>query len=106
MTIARPTVSTVGQRGMVDGGSSYVRGVLVSVRKQYLPWLVCAVMFVVGVPALASGEGPARPPADAAFDVHDNSFDDAAGGPGDHTVTIPTGGTVTFTYANVAGNNA
>jgi plastocyanin len=76
----------------------------VSVKKQYLPWLVCAVMFVVGVPALASGSEPA--PIDAAFDVHDNTFDDAAGGPNDHDVTITAGGKVTFTYAVEPGNNA
>ena len=75
------------------------------VRKQYLPWLACVAMLAAGVPALASGEERAPRAVDAAFDVHDNSFDDAAGGAGDHMVSITTGGTVTFKYAN-DGTNA
>ena len=69
-----------------------------SLRKQYLPWMACALMLVIGVPALASGEERAVTPVDAAFNVRDNSFDDVAGGTEDHTVSITTGGKVTFSF--------
>jgi plastocyanin len=69
------------------------------VRKQYLPWVLCALLVAIGVPALASGEERGPVPVDAAFSVHDNSFDDAAGGADDHAVSITTGGKVLFQYA-------
>ena len=70
-----------------------------SVRRKYLPWMVCAAMAVAAVPALASGEEPAPVPVDAAMTVHDNYFQDAATpGQDDHSVSITTGGKVTFAY--------
>jgi plastocyanin len=73
------------------------------ISRHHVPWLVCALLLVAGVPALASGEERAT---DAAFNVHDNTFDDAAGGANDHDVTITTGGKVTFLYAAETGNNS
>jgi plastocyanin len=79
----------------------------VSVGKQHLPWVVCAVMFVVGVPALASGEERAPAPADAAMTVHDNYFQDASTpGTADHDVSITTGGKVTFAYGDDGSSSA
>src|SRR4051794_38368270 len=71
-------------------------------RKSFLPWLACAVIAVVVVPALAWG-APARdgqssaPRANAAFVTGDNFFRDVAGAAGDTEVTINPGDTVTFT---------
>src|SRR4051794_2756183 len=55
-------------------------------------------MAAAGVPALASGEPTSPREVDAAFNVRDNSFDDATGGTEDHTVAITTGGKVTFNF--------
>jgi plastocyanin len=63
------------------------------VGKRYLPWMACAVMLAIGVPALARGEDR---PVDAVVFTGDNFFRDAAGPDGDNTVEITTGGTVTF----------
>src|SRR4051812_1002101 len=75
-------------------------------RKTFLPWLACAVIAVVVIPALAWG-APARdgsPTVDAAFTTRDTAFQDVANGssPDDNEVTITVGGTVTFTspYGN------
>src|SRR3954471_2372073 len=71
-------------------------------RKSFLPWLACAIIAVVVVPALAWG-APARdgqstaPEANQAFVTSDNSFRDVTGAPGDNEVTINPGDTVTFT---------
>ena len=54
-------------------------------RKSFLPWLACAAIAAVGVPALAWGEaGGSRTevPVDAAFVTGDNFFQDTAGAPG------------------------
>jgi plastocyanin len=60
-----------------------------------LPWVVCGVLLVAAVPALAAG----RAPVDASMTVHDNYFQDAATpGSDDHSVTITTGGKVSFAY--------
>ena len=69
-------------------------------RKSFLPWLVCAAIAAVGVPALAWGEpggGRIEAPTDAAFVTGDNFFQDTAGAAGDNSVTITPGGKVTFT---------
>jgi plastocyanin len=67
-------------------------------RKSVLPWLACALIAVIVVPALAWGAsaGDPRPVADASFHTGDNFFQDDAGGVGDNTVTIAPGQTVSF----------
>ena len=59
-------------------------------RRRYLPWLVCAVVAMVAVPALALGQ-EAGAPMTASVVVTDYAFQDAA-------VTIAAGGTVSFSY--------
>jgi plastocyanin len=69
-------------------------------RKSFLPWLACAVLAAIAVPALASGQPRQEAQrADAAFIVGDNFYVDANGsGPEDNAVTIAVGEKVTFSY--------
>ena len=59
-------------------------------RRRYLPWLVCAVVAMVAVPGLATGQ-QADVPNTASVVVTDYAFQAAA-------VTITSGGTVNFSY--------
>ena len=68
-------------------------------RKRYLPWLACAVIAAIGVPALAWGEDDPRE-VDAIVTTGDNFFADADGvldpeGVG-NVVNITPGGRVNF----------
>ncbi len=79
--------------------------------RHHVPWIVCVALLATGVPALASGEE--RTPVDASMTVHDNYFQDTATtGSDDHSVSITTGGKVSFAYVagtaphNVAFNGA
>ena|SRR5690349_16438696 len=81
-------------------------------RKSVLPWLACAIIALIVVPALAwsapaRDPQPSTPKADAAFTVGDFYFVDAAGSaPEDNSVTINVGDSVTFTYAKNGLNNS
>src|SRR3954454_25387731 len=60
-------------------------------RRKYLPWLACAVLATIAVPAIAHGAGD--DPATAAIVVTDGGFRDASGSdPADNSVTIVPGG--------------
>src|SRR5690242_9775088 len=75
-------------------------------RKSFLPWLACAVLAAVVVPALAWGQ-PAQDAraANAAFSIGDNYYEDAAGsGIEDNSVTINPGEKVTFNYTGDDGS--
>src|SRR5215218_3846870 len=75
-------------------------------RKTVLPWLACAMIAVIVVPALAWGQ-PAREAngaANASFHTGDNFFQDDAGAAGDTSVTIAPGQTVQFSSPVVEGN--
>src|SRR5262249_35713130 len=79
-------------------------------RKTYLPWLACAVIAAVGIPALAWGNADApvshADAANGSFLVYDNGFYDASGtNQADTTVNITPGSTVTFSYPG-DGNNS
>ena len=63
-------------------------------RTRYLPWLVCAAIAGVGIPAFAYGDSSA-PPLTASFTVVDFGFEDPDG---NSDVTIAPGGTVSFAY--------
>jgi plastocyanin len=70
-------------------------------RKKYLPWLACAAIATVSVPAFASGSAAPGPAVaeDGAFTVFDFGFyDTASGNQLDNTVNITPGARVTFTY--------
>src|SRR5690242_17673241 len=75
-------------------------------RKSVLPWLACAVIAVIVVPALAWG-APARDPqpANGAFKIGDNYYADVAGATlEDNSVTINPGEKVTFDYPGDDGS--
>src|SRR6478609_8846701 len=77
-------------------------------RKSVLPWLACALIAVIVIPALAWG-APARDPrpANGGFIVGDNFYRDVnASAPDDNSVTINPGETVTFTYPDVPANDS
>jgi plastocyanin len=71
---------------------------------RYLPWMACAVIALVGAPALAAGGDPPSTAAIVAYDeAGGQRFQDASqASPTDHTVEITSGGTVTFSFP--AGN--
>src|SRR5690242_17758589 len=97
-------------------------------RKSVLPWLACAVIALIAIPAFASGAaprgaptqstGPAPAPtvtfkttsasADQHIIVGDGFFQDAAGDQGDNSVSINAGEKVTFTQGEdvYQGHNA
>lgn len=67
--------------------------------KQHLPWLLCALVALIGAPALATGT---EREADATVDAFDNEFRDRADQ--DTNVAIAAGEKVTFVSAIVDGN--
>ncbi len=84
---------------MTPRNDTVPEGERVGLRKRYLPWLACAVVAAVGVPALASG-APQRAPG--TINAYDFGFNNPA--TGDSTVTINAGETVSFSYPT--GGNA
>src|SRR3954469_5586321 len=71
-------------------------------RRTYLPWLACAVLAAITVPAIARGAGD--DPAAAEMVVTDGGFRDASGSdPADNSVRIVPGGKVTFSYPSGNG---
>src|SRR4051812_45014704 len=69
--------------------------------RKYVPWLACAAVATVGVPAFASGNAQrsAVPVTDGAFTAFDFGFmDTASGNQTDNTVNITPGGRVTISY--------
>src|SRR4051794_6137756 len=81
-------------------GKTFPRGsVALGLRKKYLPWLACAAMAGIGVPAIASASGEPGSGATAApgqIQAFDFGFNNPA--TDDSTVTINAGETVTFSY--------
>ncbi len=64
-----------------------------------LPWMLCALVALFVVPALANGDSHAtRENVDAAFVVFDNGFHEDGRPLDDNTVNITPGGRVTFSY--------
>ena len=63
-----------------------------------LPWMICALVALFIVPALANGDSHAREDVDGAFVVYDNGFHEAGQSLDDNTVNITPGGRVTFGY--------
>ena len=64
-----------------------------------LPWMICALVALFVVPALANGDShAARENVDAAFVVFDNGFHEDGRPLDDNTVNITPGGRVTFSY--------
>src|SRR5687768_7322534 len=89
--------------GSVRGHRRGMRGMT----KRYLPWLACAVIAAIGVPALAWGESETRE-VDALVTMGDNFFQDDDGllsndAPYTNVVNITPGGRVNF--KSIAGAN-
>jgi PKD repeat protein len=79
-------------------------------RKRHLPWLACAILALIAIPALASAKGKraAPPPSNATIVPYDFGFRDATKSKSDPTattVTIAPGGRVDFNYPNGDGAN-
>src|SRR3954453_8448103 len=71
-------------------------------RRKYLPWVACAVLATIAVPAIAHGAGD--DPATAAIVVTDGGFRGASSSdPADNSVTVVPGGKVTFSYPSGNG---
>src|SRR4051794_22576073 len=68
--------------------------------RKYLPWLACAAIATVSVPAFASGSpSAAEPLANGSVITYDFGFmDGSQASQEDNVVNITPGGTVTFSY--------
>ncbi len=70
-------------------------------RSKVLPWMACALVALIFIPALALGDphGSQKAAVDGAYTMYDNIFYEVGQSTSDNTVQIAVGERVTWSFA-------